>query len=240
MFSYFGGKMGIIHLYPKPLYNKIIEPFCGSAAYACRYGLTRDVHINDLNPVIYEIWKWIQQATKADVRTLPVLKKGEDLRDYKQLSQPEQYLLGFAVGVGRAAPGYTCTSFSSGGFNKRTGIKGTGEFLKLKTRLLKIVGKINHWKITNLEYAEIKNESASWFIDPPYFEAGVVYTYSELDFQALGKWCQERNGQVVVCEGSEANWLPFRLFKISKSARNEHKKELIWYRSDCKQPGTFF
>lgn len=86
MFSYFGGKSKVVHLYPSPEYGLIIEPFCGSARYSCVHGLDKDVWLNDAYPVIYRIWKWLIQATVKDVMSLPNLTKGDDVRSIKSLS----------------------------------------------------------------------------------------------------------------------------------------------------------
>lgn len=235
MFSYFGSKSKLVHLYPPPLYDKLIEPFAGSARYACRY-FNRDVWINDLNPTIYGIWKWIQQASKQDVRSLPVLKKGEDLRNYKQLSQPERDLLGFAVQRGSASSHNVVSSFSAG----RS--KDGSEISILKSRVLKIVTKIGHWKITNSTYAEIPNTPACWFLDPPYAEMGHRYMTNNVDYNHLAAYCQSRQGQVIVCEGGAADWLPFKMIRRqvkTKKAKTANRKgeyvELIWYRSDRKR-----
>ena len=42
-FSYVGGKRGLIECYPRPKHDVIIEPFAGSAGYACRWGAGRRV-----------------------------------------------------------------------------------------------------------------------------------------------------------------------------------------------------
>ena len=72
-------------------------------------------------------------------------------------------------------------------------------------------------------YNDIDNQDATWFIDPPYFNGGQHYPFSnkDLDFNELGNWCKERIGEVIVCENDNATWLPF-----------EHLKEL-W--GSCKK-----
>src|SRR5438876_5412035 len=96
MFSYFGCKSKIAHLYPAPRYPLICEPFGGSG----RFGLfhaDRYVWLNELNPRIYRIWRWLQQATRQDIERLPDLKRGDDLRQFHQLSDVERDLLGMCV-----------------------------------------------------------------------------------------------------------------------------------------------
>ncbi len=222
-FPYFGQKQAILKYYQEPVCDLIVEPFYGSAKYAARYGLTRDVHINDTYKVIYGIWKWIQGATRSDVYNLPKLTKpGQSLNDIKSLSDPERWLLGFATGVGRAQPSAKITNFAA----HRQGT------VQLRRDLLKLVdGKISHWKITNIDYSLLPDyKEATWFIDPPYQYFGKHYKHNEkkIDFKKLGKWCKSRSGQVIVCEAGAADWLPFKpLIQDKKLKRLQRDDEYI-------------
>lgn len=237
-FSYFGSKSNIVHLYPPPSYQTVIEPFCGSARYACRY-YNRDVWINDVYPVIYRIWKWIQGASKQDVRTLPELKPSEDLRDFKQLSDVERELMGFAVCGGVASPRNKFTSNAA----RRLLTSGTGAIVQLKNNLLRLVGNIGHWKITNLDYKDISSQEATWFVDPPYQGMGNHYIHGNdaIDYQDLGTWCKNLLGQVVVCEYQDASWLPFRKFNQScyrtTKVGTGSRQEVVWTQNNCKMVG---
>lgn len=228
VFSYYGSKSKIITLYPEPKHEKIIEPFAGSARYAVRY-YSRDVWINDKYPVIYRIWKWIQQASRKDIDSLPEVKPGKRLSDYKQLSDVERELLGFAVQEGVNSP--------RNELGKLDGIKTS--FQRLKTRLRFIAGRINHWKITCLDYRDIPNQKATWFIDPPYQTGGEIYIVNSVNYRKLAVWCNNRKGQVIVCEGRGANWLPFKpiatcsrgpgQFKSKdRKQKNETYQEQVW------------
>jgi len=230
-FTYFGQKEALLPLYSPPAYDLIIEPFAGSARYACRYGLERDVWLNDLYPVIYEVWKWIINATLSDVKALPSMTKtGDSLDNYKQLSEAERNLLGFVLGVSIAKPQKIMTKFSA----------RNRAVLRLKRNLKKIVGKISHWKITNDEYYKIPNMRCTWFVDPPYQFYGEHYAENAIDYDHLGRWCRERKGQVTVCEAAPANWLPFKELKsplegnISRVRRKDKYREVKYYRSDRK------
>jgi len=229
VFPYFGNKIALIDDYPKPLHDLIVEPFCGSARYAVKYGLTRDVWINDKYKVIYDIWVWIRSASKSDIYGLPKLKsKGDSLENIKSLSEPERNLLGFATGVGRAQP---CNKISAFGSAR----DGT---VQLRKALLRLCGRISHWRITNWDYSKITNKQASWYIDPPYQFFGHHYKHNEksIDFKHLGQWCLERKGQVMVCEAGKANWLPFVPLKknIRRLQRKDDYREVWYYQSDVK------
>ena len=58
----------------------------------------------------------------------------------------------------------------------------------------------------------MKNENATWFIDPPYQHGGQYYKFGnkDINFEELSEWCKNRFGQIVVCENSKATWLPFK------------------------------
>jgi 16S rRNA G966 N2-methylase RsmD len=72
--------------------------------------------------------------------------------------------------------------------------------------------KIKHWEIREASYEDLENETATWFIDAPYQFGGHSYKMSNknINFAELAKWCKSRNGQVIVCENTKANWLPFK------------------------------
>jgi len=226
-FSYFGGKEALLDEYPRPLHDLIIEPFCGSARYSCRYGLSRNVWINDAKPQIWNIWRWIQSATMRDIDKLPSLTRpGESLADHKYLSHVERDLLGYATGANRASPSDKVTPWAA----------KKGGTAKLKQDLRRLCGRVSHWKITCLDYTEIPNQEACWFCDPPYEHHGKYYALNKIDFKRLGKWCLERAGQLIVCESSKAKWLPFVPLKkhIKRTNRKDNYTEAIYYRSGCK------
>jgi site-specific DNA-adenine methylase len=224
MFSYFGSKSKTINYYSPPIAGYIIEPFCGSARYACKYGLDCDVWINDKYDVIYKIWKWIRGATRKDLLSLPELKRGDDLRDFKQLSDSERLLLGFSVNRGVQQPKNIMTDWAAG---------NDGEIAGLKNRLIHYVGGgISHWKITNRDWSDvITNRLATYFIDPPYQHRRTDYVVSSRSnlYKKLRKYCKTRRGQVIVCEGDNADWLPFENMKIIMGSRHK-QQENVWER----------
>lgn len=91
------------------------------------------------------------------------------------------------------------------------------------------IWKIKHWQFIHGSYEGIPNEPATWFIDPPYQTGGHAYRESNknIDFPKLGEWCKERQGQVIVCEGGEARWLPFIPLTTQNVMRGE-RQEVFW------------
>lgn len=217
MISYYGSKSKIVNLYPKPTKDLIIEPFAGSARYSLKYW-DRDVLLVDLHKPIIDMWHWLQQATKKDLDNLPRLKQGENLENFN-LSYGEFLFLSFIVNEGNTGL-------------RKTATKRAAPKIDYKIRTTKdILHKIKHWDIRLGDYKDIGNTDATWFIDPPYFKGGEHYPKGSkaIDYNSLSKWCLSRKGEIIVCENSNADWLPFSDLKdywggIKKSTEVVHLK----------------
>jgi 16S rRNA G966 N2-methylase RsmD len=103
-------------------------------------------------------------------------------------------------------------------------------------RIAKNLFKIRHWKIELGDYSEIVNQAATWFIDPPYQIGGHAYPHSnkKINYDHLSEWCKSRNGQVIVCESEQSNWLPFIPMTVQNTYRGKYR-ESIW----CNEPTQF-
>lgn len=219
MFSYYGSKSKIVDYYPKPKFGKIIEPFAGSARYSLKW-FENDVLLVDKYDVIIKIWKWLQQCSPADILKLPKLEKGLDIRTLK-LSEEETLFLGMIIGHGSLSPRFKVAPFAdyrNGNHNKYKIIANN-------------LFKIKHWTIQLGTYDEIPNfPDVTWFIDPPYKNGGEYYKFSSkaLDFEHLGRWCMNRTGQVIVCENTKADWLPFKPMIKLQGVANTDTVEAIW------------
>lgn len=213
MFSYYGSKSKVIDAYPSPKHGKIIEPFAGSARYALKW-FDRDVLLVDKYEVIVKVWRYLQAASEKDITGLPELSYKQSLNDFN-LSEGERLLLGFLVARGVASPQYIVQQFSDIGIAKR--------------RIAHELYKIRHWEIRQGDYVDIPQQTATWFIDPPYQVGGEHYRHgnSEIDFTHLGQWCKSRAGQVIVCENTKADWLPFWPMRKLNGAYSK-TTEAIW------------
>lgn len=200
MFSYYGAKTNIVDLYPKPRHDKIIEPFAGSARYSLKY-FDRDVTIVDKYDVIIKIWKFLQQASEKDILSMPRRLKPTDDFNNMGFSEEEQLFYTFISGCGDARPRNKPTA--------RKTIDRPNHVNYNLQRVAKNLFKIRHWKIIHGCYMDLPNETATWFIDPPYQVGGYVYVESDIDYPHLRKWSEERQGQVIVCENTKADWMPF-------------------------------
>jgi site-specific DNA-adenine methylase len=220
MFSYYGSKSKIINLYPSPKHGKVIEPFAGSARYALKY-FDRQVLLVDKYPVLVEVWHYLQQASEADILGLPKPAIGDDLRNYTQLSEIEKKFMGYLVQKSQGKPANTVTYFSAFHDSKRD----------VRQQIAKQLYKIRHWVIRCGSYLEIENETATWFIDPPY-QFGGEHQYKfgnrQINYPELGEWCKSRNGQIIVCENTKADWLPFSAMREIQGVANTDTVEAIW------------
>ena len=217
MFSYYGSKSKIVDYYPPPKYKKIIEPFAGSARYSLKYW-QNDVLLVEKNPQYVKLWQWLRAATAKDIDSLPRLKVGDDIRNFDGLCDEEVLLLRHIGQSGTATPGFICTNF---GFKS-----GKTAYKNIKASLF----KIRHWEIKCDDYKNVLNQNATWFIDPPYQFGGHKYKFSNslIKFDQLSEWCKSREGQVIVCENTKADWLPFRPVVSIQGGANTNTTEAIW------------
>lgn len=214
MFSYYGSKSKHASVYPRPLHDTIVEPFAGAAAYSLDGdNWQRRVILYDSNPKISAIWKFLINASLEDIKRLPDLMPGQKVTEFT-LSDAERWLIGFCINRGSSVPKVTASRRSDG--------------LTYKKYISENLHKVKHWEIHTASYEICPNLKATWFIDPPYQKVGKYYFgFNKMDFKSLSAWCQEREGQVIVCENEGADWLPFRpLVVFHGSVRS--KVEVIW------------
>lgn len=223
MFSYYGSKSRIIRYYPKPKHDLIIEPFAGSARYALEY-FDKEVILIDKDINIIDVWTYLQEASVNDLLRLPILKPGNNLKDFN-LSDKERKFLGFLVQRGSSHPGWTYSAWKD--TNCSPTVRGDIE------RIAADLYKIKHWKIYWGDYTEAPSSKATWFIDPPCFQGGNRYRCSNktLNYQRLGDWVKSRQGQTIVCENASADWLPF-LPLIQFQGLRKVSREMIWTGGD--------
>lgn len=225
MWSFYGSKRKIVHKYPVPSYNKIIEPFAGSAQYSLFY-FEHDIVLYEKYEVIYKLWRWLQQCSPSDILSLPKIQGGDNLDNFSFDCLEAKWLMGFMVQQGVSSPRKTASKVFGGGKIHET-------IEQNKKRIAGDLHKIKHWKIFLGSYENISNEQCTWFIDPPYQHGGEYYHSSvsnkHLDFKSLGDWCKSRLGQVMVCENSKADWMDFKYFSDLHGSKNR-TKEVMWYR----------
>ena len=225
MWSYYGRKHRIAKYYPNPIHDTIIEPFAGTAAYSLyKDNWKKEVVLVDNNPIIIDIWHYLQSAKPTDILNLPSITKiGEDIRNNKMLSKEEKYLMGFQINYGVSMPRNKVTKWA---YIQRQGWENK------KLKIAQDLYKIKHWKIILGSYIDITNIKATWFIDPPYQFGGQAYRGNSsnkfIDYDELTKWCKSRKGQVIICENSKADWMDFKFLVKTRSQTKEKQHEMIW------------
>jgi site-specific DNA-adenine methylase len=233
-FTYFGGKYRIAPKYQSPLYDTIVEPFAGSAGYSLRYH-NKNVILNDLDEKIFGIWDFLIKSKSEDIMNLPLDISGGIDNLPQNICQEAKWLIGFWLYKGSSSPGKTPSSWMRQGTHT-TSFWGS----VIRERIASQVVEIRHWKIFNKSYSDIpiSNERHTWFVDPPYQNAGKHYRKSSsgIDFKNLGDWCKSRQGQIIVCENSGADWLPFEPFLDIKAMhggkRTGISQEVIFYKEE--------
>lgn len=205
-FTYYGGKWrDSPKHYPAPKYTTIVEPFAGSAGYSLR-NYAASIILCDLDPIICSVWDYLIHVSSEEILRLPDMSEGQVISDLR-IPQEARWVVGFWVNTGCSRPrNMPSTRMLSG----RSPKSYWGPEVRL--RLATQVEYIRHWKIFNCSYENAPYAgNATWFIDPPYQKAGIHYKYGSkfIDYGNLATWCKARPGQIIVCEGEGAGWLPF-------------------------------
>ena len=119
--------------------------------------------------MIINIWKWLQICSPGDIKKLPILTYNEKISDFNFDCIEAEHLIGFLVGFSNKRP-------------RKTGSKKLLQrpnFIKHRlNQIIEALPKIKHCDIRSGSYEEIKNQEATWFIDPPYnSNAGERYVF---------------------------------------------------------------
>jgi hypothetical protein len=222
VFFYYGRKGQIARKYPAPARRTVIEPFAGSAAYAHRHIDTLDaVVLVERDLQVCGMWRQILDPTLGVDDLCPPLELGEYTTNR------------FHVTAAVSGGGQTQ---AIGGRLKATPI-AVNNVRRLRARMAKDLVRWRRPKVTLIEgdYTEAPDVPGTWFVDPPYQgRAGALYRHgsADIDYAALGAWCKERAGQVIVCEGEGAAWLPFEALTDVVAYGGKRSAEVVWYSGD--------
>lgn len=212
-FSYYGSKWRMAPKFPSPAFDTLIEPFAGGAAYSLYYP-HKNVVLYDINEKVFGIWDYLIKVKAEEFASLPT--KFISVDELTALSQEAKWYLGFCIGTANPSPRKKPSEWST----------WTESY---KHKISDQLRYIRHWKMNLGSYADISNQAATWFVDPPYQnDCGRVYTCDKIDFPHLGTWCQSRQGQTIVCEAQGANWLPFESLCQNQGSTGVITHEMIW------------
>jgi hypothetical protein len=220
LFPFYGSKWRDAKRYPQPS-GPVIEPFAGSAGYSLFYE-PADVTLLDVDPIIVGVWEYLIGASRREILALPDLEVGESV-DSLSVPQEARWLIGFWLNRGSSQPKKTKTAFSA-----RTERSQLVWSERARQRIAGEIEGIRHWRVRLADYQEAPRiTDGTYFIDPPYVDKGRYYRYRDVDYPALGAWCQALPGRTVVCEQAGADWLPFRDLATIKSTRGT-SVEVVW------------
>jgi site-specific DNA-adenine methylase len=231
-FTFYGGKWRSAHRYPRPLHGIIVEPFAGSAGYSVRHA-NANVLLYDIDEHIVGTWQYLIRATSSEIRALPLYDGSWESVDDLGICQEAKWLIGWWLNKGCSSPCKRPSAWMRQEIRPKS-MWGT----EIRERIARQVDGIRHWRIAQSSYVDVPLvEDATWFVDPPYQVAGRHYRHgsSGVYYEHLSGWCRSLPGQVIVCEGSGANWLPFVDSHWAKSTGGKHggKRaiESIWTNS---------
>ena len=214
MFYYYGRKKSVAGAYPDPQHDTIIEPFAGSAAYSL-HGIRwrKQVILVEKDPDIAALWRWlIKEATPESIRSLPD----------PVLGQRTDFLLHILHMASKRW--FTYRKASATQFM-------LDAWAASKPYMAANVHKVKHWQVIEGDYTQAPDIEATWFVDPPYQgDAGTGYRHGSenLDYEAVAGWVRSRQGDVIVCEGVGATWLPFEPFGHQASHAGKLHEERIY------------
>jgi site-specific DNA-adenine methylase len=215
MFYFYGRKKQIAKYYPKPLFDTIIEPFAGSAAYSLHDdNWKKNVILIEKDERVANIWKWlIEKATPEEILALPNLKVGEKTSNFLHIIH----------------------AVTKQAFYYKT-IKVTPVLARnweiSKRYIANNLFKVKHWKLIVDDYTLSPDIDATYFIDPPYqYRSGLGYNHGSdsLDFTDLAKWAKNRQGEIIFCEGKNATYLPFKPLLTLTGVAGKKNAELIYH-----------
>ncbi len=217
-FPYYGAKWRLASQYPAPE-GSVGEPFAGSAAYSVRHAV-EEAHLVDMDPVVCAVWRYLIKATPEDIYSLPLLEVGESILEY-DLPKGAQYLVGYWLSKGVSKPTMTRTQNSV----KNATSLYWGE--RVMDRLAAQVPLIKGWTIKRGDFSQLRPTDTT-FIDPPYTVGGAGYAVPFDEYERLAAFSRRRRGLTIVCEGPDADWLPFEHLGGFKTQRSGRSQEYVW------------
>lgn len=225
-FPFYGSKWNISRNYPAPAYSEVIEPFAGGAGYSTFYGV-KNARLFDKDPIVAGLWRYLIAVTPEEILALPDMPEVGDSVDNYNIPEEAKWLIGFWLNRGSATPKKSRTAYSA-----RTDKAQLNWSPRAKERIASQLGGIRGWTMAEGSYTDAPDIEATWHIDPPYVDKGRYYRHPFKDFEALAEWSLQRQGQVMVCEGQGADWLPFENLGEFKTSLG-FSKEVLYLSEVC-------
>jgi hypothetical protein len=168
----------------------VIEPFAGSMAYTLTHRPRFAIGV-ELDEQVVKLWNRVCGMSRAELETFPPPVVGERTKDL--------WVYGSAVSAWNLDVSYrTVTPFMINRFEEQRRMALRHHDYATRS-VLYAPG----------DYREAPDVECTWFIDPPYRGVPQSYRHTDLDYDELAAWCSTRQGQVIICEGPDGDWLPF-------------------------------
>ena len=227
MFSYYGSKRKIAHLYPTPQHLTIVEPFAGAAHYSLFHAKYNPgkyrVILFEKSVDTFLCWKWLQSVSVDELVSLPIPEAKQPIPQFSD--RGKSVFLSFTMNQGTAKP-----RKSAGGM-KGCAVANVKRRLERTAALLPV---IRDWQVYNTSYTSAPNDLVgTWYVDPPYFQekwGEYAHGPEQINYSVLADWCKSRLGQVIVAENDNAPWLPFKPLVVCAGQRKTStlRNEGIW------------
>jgi len=215
VFSYYGRKARVARLYPAPSASTVVEPFAGSIAYSERWlPLIDRVIAVEADTGVSDLLRRVIAMTPDDIAALPDLHVGEVTADplHIVMTASKRWWTFRKI---------TTTPIMVTNWNlaRRRWARNAAHFSKIE--------------VVEGDYRDAPRlDDATYFVDPPYRgEPGTGYRFGSgsVDYAALAAWCRDLPGQVIVCEGAGADWLPFEpLTSTHVGVGGKLNTEMVW------------
>lgn len=225
-FPFYGSKWNMSRYYPTPSYGTVIEPFAGGAGYSTFYGVSV-ARLFDKDPIVAGLWQYLINVSPNEILALPDMPEVGDSVDNYNIPQEAKWLIGFWLNRGSATPKKSRTAYSA-----RTDKAQLNWSPRAKERIAGQLGAIRDWTMTEGTFTDAPDIEATWHIDPPYVDKGRYYRYPFTEYGTLANWSRDRQGQVMVCEGAGADWLPFANLGEFKTSLGS-SKEVVYLTEMC-------
>jgi hypothetical protein len=191
VFYYFGRKGRAAKTYPAPEYPLVIEPFAGSMAYSLHWRPPFAIGI-EAQDSTWELWHRLCDMSAEEIRDFACPEVGEESTD--------RWVLQAATSNWNDYSTYrTVTHYMVEHFHQQRRMTLRHHDYAKRSVLY-----------SHGDYRSAPDVEATWFIDPPYVGVRGGCREKDIDYDELAEWTMARKGQLIVCEGYDGTWLPFK------------------------------